>query len=188
MKAIAILGSPKKKGNTAKMLEIVKSELEGRGHELEILNLSDHRVEGCRGCYACQKSPDRPGCVQKDDAMDVFDRMIAADAVVYATPLYCWGFSSQIKALVDRHMCIVRGYMTDDHTSFLEGKTTALLVTCGGPVEGNTGPIQRMFDNIQTFIKARQLGKYIVPLCSPGELGEGAQDLAEKLASDLADV
>jgi multimeric flavodoxin WrbA len=58
------------------------------------------------------RKSDRPGCVQKDDAFSVFERMMAADALIYSSPLYCWDFPAQMKALIDRHFCLVTGYGT----------------------------------------------------------------------------
>jgi multimeric flavodoxin WrbA len=89
MKVTTILGSPRKKGNTAKVLTWCEGELVDRGHEVDRLNIADLEVKGCLGCGTCQEKPDEPGCVQKDDALRVFERMMAADAVIYTSPLYC---------------------------------------------------------------------------------------------------
>ena len=100
MKVTTILGSPKKKkGNTAKVLGWFEDELTNLGHEVDRINIIDREVKGCLGCGTCQNKADEPGCVQKDDAVAIFENMMSADAVVYASPLYCWGFSSQMKAL-----------------------------------------------------------------------------------------
>jgi multimeric flavodoxin WrbA len=153
MNILTILGSPRRKGNTAGALDMVEHELTAAyGHLVERLILATVNVNGCMGCQACQKVADRPGCVQKDDAVSVFERMIAADALIYGSPLYCWDFTAQMKALIDRHFCLVTGYGTARHHSLIAGKPTALLVTCAGPVKGNADVIQTVFDRVWYFL------------------------------------
>ena len=88
MKVMTILGSPKKNGNTAKVLGLFESMI-ANDHEVDRINIADSDVKGCIGCYACQQTPNEPACVQKDDAVSIFERMMNSDAVVYASPLYC---------------------------------------------------------------------------------------------------
>ena len=144
MKIAAILGSPKKNGNTAKVLSMFEEKV-GDKHEVERIHITEYKVGGCLGCYKCREKKDEPGCVQKDDGLILFEKMIQADAIVYASPLYCWSFSSQLKPLIDRHVCLVSDYGTADHDSLISGKPAALLVTCAGPIAGNCDPIQGIF-------------------------------------------
>jgi multimeric flavodoxin WrbA len=185
MKVLMILGSPRKKGNTAAVLGMFEKII-GKDHEVERINITDVDVKGCRGCYACQKTPDEPGCVQKDDAASIFERIMDADAVVYGTPLYCWSFTAQLKALLDRHLCLVTGYLTPDHKSLVDGKKVALLVTCMGPIEQNADLIPGIFDRMMAFLKGDVAGKYILPGCTtPDELGDQAAEIANKIAEDI---
>lgn len=50
--------------------------------------------------YACQKVSDQPGCVQKDDFKEIIEKIIDSEIVVYASPVYVWDFSAQLKALI----------------------------------------------------------------------------------------
>jgi len=185
VKIIVILGSPRKKGNTAKMLSMFQDKVKAN-HEIEIIHISKYNIGGCLGCYKCQEKKDEPGCVQKDDALIIFDKLIQADAIVYATPLYCWSFSSQIKPLIDRHFCLITGYGTPDHASLISDKPAALLVTCMGPIEGNCDAIQLIFNGICEYAKLVPKGNYILPLCTtPDEIGANGEELAENLAQAL---
>ena len=132
MKILTILGSPRKKGNTDKVLTMFEDNV-AENHDVERINITQYKVGGCLGCYTCKEKKDEPGCVQEDDALTILDKMIQADAIVYATPLYCWSFTSQIKPLIDRHFCLVSGEGTPDYDSLIAGKPAALLVTCAGP-------------------------------------------------------
>ena len=122
----------------------------------------------------------------KDDAPFIFQRMLAADALIYASPLNCWSFSAQMKALVDRHFCLVTGSGTSNGRSLLTDTPAALLVTCAGPVRGNADVIQTVFDRLCRFVAARTVNKTVVPSCTtPEALGEDARAAARKLASDI---
>lgn len=185
MHVLTLMGSPQKTGNTATVLAMLEAEISGR-HTAERIDIASVTVNGCLGCGVCQKVTDRPGCVQKDDALAVFERMMAADAVVYASPLYCWNFTAQIKALIDRHFCLVTGYGTPSYHSLINSKPVALLVTCGGPVEGNADVIQTVFDRVCHFALARAVNKTILPFCTtPDAMGEEARAAARKLAGDI---
>ena len=185
MKVATILGSPRKKGNTATVLGWFE-EIMGKEHEIDRIDLLSNEVRGCLGCDTCQKVIDEPGCVQKDDAVSLFLRMMAADAVIYASPLYCWGFSSQMKALIDRHYCLVTGYGTPEYRSLVSDKRVSLLVTCAGPAENNADLIQELFVRLSNFCNCGIVGKYVVPLCSsPDSLGPGGKEVAEKMAQDI---
>src|SRR4030042_771264 len=183
MKAATLFGSPRAKGNTAKVLGWVEDELKSKGWEIDRINITEYKVNGCNGCYACQEHPDEPGCVQQDDAVAIIERLMAADAIVYATPLYCWGFTAQIKPIIDRHLCIVTGYGTANYTSLLEGKKSGLLVTCAGPEEDNAELIQGIYKNLMDFMKCEVAVILIVPLTTtPDALTEETKKKAVKFA------
>lgn len=185
MKILSILGSPRKNGNTDTVLSAVEALVAG-SHSVDRVNIRDHRVNGCLGCGVCQETDDAPDCVQEDDAPALFERMLQATAVIYATPLYCWGFSAQLKAFIDRHYCLVTGAGSDDWKSLVRNKPMALLVTCAGPIEDNADLIQVMFDRMTSYMLSKSVGKYIVPLCTtPDRLGPEAQQIAQRMAQDL---
>ena len=185
MKIITILGSPRKNGNTAKVLSIFEDKIEKK-HEVERINITQYKVGGCLGCYKCQEKKGEPGCVQEDDALTIFEKMIQADAIVYASPLYCWSFTSQIKPLIDRHFCLVTGYGTPDHNSLISGKLAALLVTCAGPVEGNCDAIQGIFSGFSDYAKLTAKGNFILPFCTtPDAIGDEGAELAGNLAKAI---
>lgn len=72
-------------------------------HRVERIKIADYAVSGCHGCDVCQWDLNTPGCVQHDDAVALFQRLMKTDVIVYATPLYAWGFTAQMKAFLDRH-------------------------------------------------------------------------------------
>jgi multimeric flavodoxin WrbA len=185
MKIMTILGSPKMEGNTAGALAMFEREL-GDAHEIDRVNLPELEVSGCQGCYACQANPDEASCVQIDGATDVLKRIVEADAVIYAAPLYMWGLPAKIHALLERHLSLVTGYMSENFKSLLEGKRTAYLMTCGGPVENNTELVQGVFDKMSEYANVNLVGKYIVPgTTTPDEIEGKAGEIVKKMAADL---
>jgi multimeric flavodoxin WrbA len=188
MKILTLLGSPRKKGNTATVLAHFE-RLISRDHQVHRVTIVEHDVRGCLGCRACQEKPDEPGCVQKDDGVSILNQILESDLVIYASPLYCWCFPSQMKALLDRHFCLVTNYRAPQYKSLLEGKPIALLVTCGGPVDNNADLIQSAFDRLGEHAQCRVIGKYVVPFCrTPDAIGSEAEKVVKGMASDIASM
>jgi multimeric flavodoxin WrbA len=189
MHILTLQGSPRRRGNTAAVLRCFEQQAASSPHapeRLEHLELSDYKVNGCLGCGTCQKVFDQPGCRQQDDALAVFARLGAADLIVYATPLYCWDFSSQLKALMDRHYCLIKWDAPGGRRSLLAGKRAALLVTCGDEIENNADVVQVIFRRELEVADMTLAGIYIVPNCStPAKLGARAAEMAEHMANEL---
>lgn len=73
------------------------------GHQVEIISLVGKELAFCRGCLACQKLGH---CVINDDANAIADKVCAADVVAFASPVYYYGMSGQMKTLLDRMNCL----------------------------------------------------------------------------------
>ena len=186
MQVTTVLGSPRKNGNTARVLELFEDLMAQQGYEVDRIDIVDYEVNGCLGCQACQKVRHEPGCKQQDDAVRIFECMMASDAVMYAVPLYTYGFPAQMKALVDRQYCLVTGYGSPEYTPLLGGKRIGLLVTCSGPVEENADLIQEVFDRESRYQAWDVIGKYVVPFCTtPDALGDRAMETAKQMVVDI---
>ena len=88
MKACILMGSPRKQGNTAALLEPFCEELQADGAETETIWLYDRDIRPCVACRTCQKDWTVFGCAQKDDVQEIFDKVLACDLPVLATPIY----------------------------------------------------------------------------------------------------
>ena len=126
MKIITILGSPRKRGNTAAVLGRFERLVVPR-HAVERIRILDYTIKGCLGCDVCQRVTGEPGCKQKDDAVPLLERLLRADLVVYATPVYGWSYPAEIKAFVDRHYCLVKWQGGQVVSELFKGKRAALL-------------------------------------------------------------
>ncbi len=121
MKAIAVNGSPRKKGNTYFLLKTVLKELESEGIETEIIQAGDRNIHGCIGCGKCRESGIMK-CVFDDDIVnESIEKIAKADALILGSPVYFGGLTAQMKAFIDRV-----GYVTRPHKA-LKGKVCASI-------------------------------------------------------------
>lgn len=195
MKIIALQGSPRKKGNTATILGWVADELKSLGHEVESIYLSSKNINGCLACGKCKgqnksraassgkEISDAIGCVQEDYAPVILEKMVSAQLVIFASPLYFWGFTAQLKALIDRTYSLYTNFHLPDHASLVEGQRQALLMTGGGPYENNAEAAFTAFNRIQNPHKAINAGELFIGRCStPEMLDSSVRDQAIQFA------
>lgn len=99
-KQVLILSSsPRKGGNSDTLCEQFMKGATETGHQVDRVFLGEKSIHYCTGCYACRKSGK---CAKKDDMTDILDRMVAADVIVMATPVYFYTMCAQMKTLIDR--------------------------------------------------------------------------------------
>jgi len=99
-KVLILSASPRKGGNSDLLCDQFLREAKETGNQAEKIFLRDKKINYCTGCGVCQGNGGR--CVQKDDMAEVLDRMIAADVIVMATPVYFYTMNAQMKTLIDR--------------------------------------------------------------------------------------
>lgn len=98
-KVLIISSSPRKGGNSETLAAaFAKGALEA-GNEVETIYLREKQYDFCKGCFACHKLG---RCVINDDAVEVAAKMHDADVLVFATPVYYYSVSGQLKTMLDR--------------------------------------------------------------------------------------
>lgn len=104
MKIIGICGSPRTKGNSAAMLEAALNGAVENGGEVERIDLFDLNYSGCRSCFACKRLGGESfgRCALRDDLTDVLEKVLTADAVILATPLYFGETPGAVRNLLER--------------------------------------------------------------------------------------
>jgi len=101
MKKVLILsGSPRKGGNSDLLCDEFMRGAKEAGHDVEKIWVATKKIDYCHACYYCQKSGGE--CTIKDDMADVLQKMINADVIVLASPVYFYSIDAQLKALIDR--------------------------------------------------------------------------------------
>ncbi len=166
MKILMLHGGARKKGNTATAAGWMEEEFISAGHEVESISLFDKDINGCLACAKCKDIPDKVGCIQKDDAAEILDKMVAADLVVFTSPLYFWGLAGPLKTFIDRTYSLYIDYHKPTHTSLVEGQRQALLVTGAGPYENNAEPVFTAFNRLQSPHKAVKAGELYLGRCT----------------------
>lgn len=101
MKKVLILsGSPRKGGNSDLLCdEFFRGALES-GNSAEKIRVSEKKVGYCRGCYCCEANGGE--CVNRDDMKEILQKMIDADVIVLASPVYFYSIDAQLKTVLDR--------------------------------------------------------------------------------------
>ena len=186
MKILTLQGGARKKGNTASILDLVVTELTSMGHETTSLTLHDKNIKGCLACGQCKKEADKINCIQEDDAWSILDAMVAADLVIFTSPLYFWGLTGPLKSLIDRTYSLFTGYHLPEHSSLIEGQRQALLMTGGGPYENNAEPVFEAFRKLQAPHKTINAGELYIGSCTtPEKLDSEAKKQAIAFAHEI---
>ena len=98
-KILVLSTSPRIGGNSETLADAFIKGAEEAGHETKKICLYDKRIEFCKGCLACQTTGK---CILHDDAEKIVAQMKMADVLVFATPIYFYEMSGQMKTLLDR--------------------------------------------------------------------------------------
>lgn len=189
MKITIFQGSPRKKSNTAQVTAWMQEEMTTLGHEVETVAVAGKDIHGCLACAKCKQTPGAPGCVQKDDVSGMLEAMVASDLVVFASPLYFWGVSAQLKAVIDRTYSLYVAYHQPGHASLLEGRKQALVLTGGGPYEDNAEAAVTAYRRLQKPHLTVNAGELYVGRCStPDQLGAEREEEARDFARRICDA
>lgn len=96
---LVISASPRKGGNSDTLCDEFIRGAQENGNSVEKLFLRDHTINYCRGCGVCNSTHK---CVQNDEMADILEKMVKADVIVMATPVYFYTMDAQMKTLIDR--------------------------------------------------------------------------------------
>jgi len=138
-KILILNGSPRPKGNTAGLIKAFAEGAEKSGHTVKTFLIDKMNIKGCKSCYKGGKNPDSP-CTQKDDMDKIYPEFNRADIIVFASPMYYWGLSGQIKIVLDRL------FATFEMANKAPKKKAILLMAAGDKGEYNNKPAIDYFD------------------------------------------
>jgi len=97
---LIISSTPRKGGNSEILCDEFARGATASGHFAEKINLRDKKISFCTGCGFCQAHPGK--CSQRDDMKDILEKMVAAEVIVLATPVYFYSMCAQLKVFIDR--------------------------------------------------------------------------------------
>lgn len=160
MKVVGLAGSPRVGGNSDLLLDQWLAGAKSSGADVEKVYLDRLSINPCRACSACRR-PGAPGCVVKDDMQSLYDKLVAADVWVLATPVYFWGPSAQLKLVVDRWYGLLRKHD-------FSRKRASLIVTMGDDAPKTAHPTLEMFEDAFSYMKMKQLEPLVVTAMEKG--------------------
>lgn len=176
MKILILNGSPRLKGNTSYALSAIAEGItKNTEHEVELLNVTRLKVSGCVACNACAKNGG--DCIMKDDTKSVIDKVYAADFVIFGSPVYYFGISSQLKAVLDKF---------HSRSAMFKSQSKKLGVAAVGAdplTERQYGLISEHFDCVCEYLGWEKVFSLSYSAEEPGELQK-----SQSAAAELGDV
>ena len=155
MKYCILMGSPRKNGNTIKLLDAFIEELQLQQIQYDLIWLYDKHIEPCIACRECQKNWTIFGCKYSDDMQEIFDKVYDSDIIILATPIYSWYCTPPMKSLLDRLVYGMNKYYGDEKgPSLWSGKKLAIITTCGYRPENGADLFE---EGIKRYCKHSQL-------------------------------
>ena len=150
MKILVLTGSPRKSGNSATLADNFIKGAKEAGHNVVRFDAAFRDVHPCIGCNKC--GMDGP-CIFKDDFEFVREHIVDADAVVFATPMYYFGISSQLKAVIDRFYAI--------NGKIHRPKKAVLLMTYANTAAAEAEPIKKHYEVLLNYLGWQDAGQVI---------------------------
>lgn len=147
MLVLGLMGSPRKEGNTNLLLAAFLEGAQAKGAAVLKVDVPSRHIEPCQGCRFCEKEG---FCIQQKDDMGEMNYLLRrADLVVLATPIFFYGPSAQLKALIDRSQALwARRYiikLADPKANFRQGFLLAVGATTGRELFTGTSLIAKYF-------------------------------------------
>jgi multimeric flavodoxin WrbA len=179
MKTVILFGSPRKSGNTRQLVDAFTGGMKKGRHEAKLLYLNEMKIRPCQGCLSCAETG---ACRIKDDMKDVRESIMESDVIVYATPVYWWAPSAQLKAVMDRSIA----FLDEQMNSRIKGKRAVSLVCCADSDKGTCGPILEIFKRSFEGLGMEYSGHVEALGCEEkGTVGKKALDAAGSLGKGL---
>src|SRR5659263_69368 len=131
MKVIAINGSPRKKWNTATMLEKALEGAASEGAETELIHLYDLNFKGCTSCFACKLKDGKSygKCAMKDELTHVLEKLRDVDAVILGSPIYLGNSTGEMRSFMERYIFPYSAYSANLQTLYPRNTTIGYIYT-----------------------------------------------------------
>jgi NAD(P)H-dependent FMN reductase len=139
---LAFVGSPRKSGNTDVLVDEAIDAFCEAGGESEKVFLNSLHIHPCQGCGACSHADGLDSvCVQQDDMSELYQKMFSADVLLWATPIYMWSPTAQMKLFLDR-LHPLGDYQNTRWRIALDGKPIGLIIVYAEPDPLDSGVFQ----------------------------------------------
>lgn len=169
------MGSPRKNGNSSILAKQVADGVKASSGEAELIFLQDLKIAPCSACDACLKNKDKK-CTINDDMQQLYPKIKNADAIVFASPVYWFNISAQLKLFIDRSYAI-----QENGKYAFSDKEVAIILTYGDVDVFKSGGINalRSFEDIFNFVNAKIIGMIYGSAEKLGDIQKNKQLLEE---------
>jgi multimeric flavodoxin WrbA len=166
-RVVVVLGSPRKNGNSTILAQNVISGAKSLGAKVDSFYLHGMDIQPCDACEVCQKGEGDNDCIIADDMQDIYPKLLKANAIVIASPIYWFNLSAQVKLFMDR--CYALG--TSDGYK-LKGKNIGIVLTYGDSDPFNSGAVNaiRTFQDSFGYVGANIVGMVYGSASKVGEI------------------
>jgi len=167
LKILALIGSPRKGGNTDILVDQILQGSKTIGHTSEKLYLYDYEISPCIDCRKCKKGD--YVCTANDGMQEIYPKMQAADLIIFGTPLYWFGPTGKMKLIMDR----MRPFAANGK---LKGKRGVVVVPSGGETKF-CKPLIEMFRLTFDYLGIEFAGKVLAQAFDKGEIRQNQEAL-----------
>lgn len=177
MNIVVLQGSPNLSGSTAILVEEFARGARVAGHTVEPVDVDRLKIRPCTGCVACgYEGP----CVVRDDMQDLRAKLLAADMIVFATPLYYYGMSAQLKTVIDR-FCAFNASLTRKHVK------SALLTVAWNADDWTFEALEAHYNTLVRYLDMQDCGRVFGYGCGTPSMTRGSEypTAAYELGSSL---
>ena len=184
-RVLILAASPRSNGNSTILALKAAEGVKAEGGEADVVRISNLKISPCNACDSCIAKPEA-GCVIKDDMQPLYQKIKDAQGIIFATPVYWFNMSAQMKLLIDRTYAIQgKGYWA------FTGKDVGVILTYGDEDVFASGGINalRSFQDIFAYAKANLVGMVYGSadkagdIQTNGKLLQKAYDLGKKLVN-----
>ncbi len=184
MKVIGINCSPRKKFNTAQVVENALKGAESKGARTKFVNLYDYTFQGCTSCLACKllENRDNDLCVMQDGITPLLAEMAQADALVFGSPIYFGDVTAYARAIIERFAYPFFLYSREKDTKYGGSLKTAFIYTMNIDEESMTARnYGHVFDNNKLYFTRLFGPSEYMTVCDTMQMNDYSKYLTDKI-------
>jgi len=153
-KILAIVGSPRKGGNTDILVQKVAEGAASKAALVDTLWLAKLNIREFDGCHVCWQ---RKSCSKRDDMLNIYPKIIESDAIIFGTPVYWYGPTALMKAFIDRFVY----FNCPENRAKIKGKKAALVIPFEEENPDTAKPVVEFFEKCLNYLEMKLLGAII---------------------------
>ena len=155
-KILAVVGSPRKNGNTHILVSKIAEGAKAKGAEVDEILLGDFTIRECDGCHVCWKMQD---CSKNDDMLVIYQKIIRSDVIIFGTPVYWYGPTALMKGFIDRFVY----FNCPKNRAKIRDKSAVIAVPFEEESIDMARPVIEFFQKCLDYLEINLVGRIIAP-------------------------